>query len=292
MRPTRTARFLTALRRSAHRRWAVAAGLALLAGTLATTPAAADPAQVPCSPSGGVYYCDFYPAGDGISGGAPVQASGGNVVGYLNEGSNYVYCQEVGGEVTSGSYSNDWWAWTDANDGSSGWVSALYGSGGDNNGSFQGVPGCGGSHGTPPGGGSSGGTCGSTPGSGTAVTRWNNVVACVLGMLGQPASGTLINDVDIVISGESSGDPNAINLWDQNAQNGTPSTGLVQVIQPTFDTWHSSQLPNDIWDPAANIYAGMNYGIHTYGSIQNIPGVRSVNNGGPYLPYVTRGRLT
>jgi len=128
--------------------------------------------------------------------------------------------------------------------------------------------------------------CGSTPGDGDAVTRWNNVVTCVLGMLGQPASGELINDVDIVIRGESSGDPNAINNWDSNAQAGHPSTGLVQVIQPTFNTWHSDRLPNDIWDPAANIYAGMNHGIHTYGSIQQIPGVRSVNGGGPYLPYV------
>ncbi len=131
--------------------------------------------------------------------------------------------------------------------------------------------------------------CGSDPGDGTAVTRWNNVVACVLGMLGQPASGELVNDVDIVIQGESSGDPNAINLWDSNAQAGHPSTGLVQVIQPTFDAYHSGDLNNDIWDPAANIFAGMNYGINRYGSIQQIPGVQSVNNGGPYLPYVVHG---
>lgn len=128
--------------------------------------------------------------------------------------------------------------------------------------------------------------CSSTPGSGDAVTQWNPVVSCVLGLLGQPASDELINDVDIVINGESSGDPNAINNWDQNAQNGTPSEGLVQVIQPTFDAYYSPQLDDDIWDPAANIYAGMNYAINRYGSIQNIPGVVSVNNGGGYVGYV------
>ncbi len=128
--------------------------------------------------------------------------------------------------------------------------------------------------------------CDSTPGDGTEVTRWNNVVSCVLGMLGQPADSELINDVDIVIQGESSGDPNAINNWDQNAQNGTPSTGLVQVIQPTFDAYKSASLDDDIWDPAANIYAGMNYAINRYGSIQNIPGVVSVNNGGGYVGYI------
>lgn len=268
--------------------------VALAAAALAvggfSAPAWADPAPVPCSAGGSVYYCNFYPAGDGYSGGAPVESSSGGLLGYLNQGQNYVYCQQQGGELSDGTYYNDWWAWTDANDGNSGWVSALYGQGGDNDGAFQGVPNCGGAHGNPPGGGGGGTACSSAPGAGTAVTRWNPVVACVLGLLGEPASSELINDVDIVIAGESSGDPNAINDWDINAQEGHPSEGLVQVIQPTFNTYHSSQLPNDIWDPAANIYAGMNYGINTYGSIQQIPGVASVNSGGPYRPYVVRAR--
>ena len=37
---------------------------------------------------------------------------------------------------------------------------------------------------------------------------------------------------------ESAGNPNAQNGWDVNAQNGTPSKGLLQVIQPTFDAYH------------------------------------------------------
>jgi Transglycosylase SLT domain len=127
--------------------------------------------------------------------------------------------------------------------------------------------------------------CGSDPGSGTDVTRWNNVVGCVLGMLGLPASDELVNDVDIIIQNESNGNPNAINTWDGNAQAGNPSTGLVQVIQPTFDTYHSAGLSDNIWDPAANIFAGLNYGINYYGSIPQIPTVASVNSGGPYLGY-------
>lgn len=277
----------TLLRRPSPRRLLTVIAVAIIAATSLAAPAAvADPAQVPCTANGGVYYCTFYPVGDGYSAGAPVQSSDGNVAGYLNQGFNYVFCQQVGGEDTSDGYYNNWWAWTEANDGSYGWVSALWGTGGDNDGAFAGVPNCGGLYGVPPGSSSSGGqTCSSTPSPGAAVTRWNNMVICVLGMLGQSATGELINDVDIVISGESSGDPNAINLWDSNARNGTPSIGLAQVIQPTFDAWHSSQLANDIWNPASNIYAGMNYGIHRYGSIQQIPGVRSVNNGGSYLPY-------
>ncbi|MEV1008961.1 transglycosylase SLT domain-containing protein [Streptomyces sp. NPDC049881] len=71
---------------------------------------------------------------------------------------------------------------------------------------------------------------------------------------------------------ESSGNPNAINLWDINAINGTPSIGLLQVIQPTFDTYHVSGTPLDIYDPVANITAAANYAYHRYGSIDNVNG--------------------
>ncbi|MGW3782734.1 transglycosylase SLT domain-containing protein, partial [Streptomyces sp. NPDC005091] len=37
---------------------------------------------------------------------------------------------------------------------------------------------------------------------------------------------------------ESSGNPNAINNWDSNAMKGIPSKGLMQVIDPTFNTYH------------------------------------------------------
>lgn len=71
---------------------------------------------------------------------------------------------------------------------------------------------------------------------------------------------------------ESSGNPNAINLWDINALNGTPSIGLLQVIQPTFDAYHVPGTPYDIYDPVANICAAANYAAHRYGSIDNVYG--------------------
>ncbi len=123
--------------------------------------------------------------------------------------------------------------------------------------------------------------------SGTSITRWNPVVLCVLAMLGQPAGE--LSDVDTIIVYESSGDPNAINLYDINAQEGHPSIGLVQVIKPTFDAWKSALLPNDLYNPAANVYAGMNYAIHRYGSIHNIPGLVSLRNGGRYKGYIVAG---
>ncbi|WP_053170722.1 transglycosylase SLT domain-containing protein [Streptomyces sp. SBT349] len=71
---------------------------------------------------------------------------------------------------------------------------------------------------------------------------------------------------------ESSGDPNAINLWDINAINGTPSIGLLQVIQPTFDAYHVEGTPYDIYDPVANLTAAANYAWDRYGSIDNVNG--------------------
>ncbi|MEU6390009.1 transglycosylase SLT domain-containing protein [Streptomyces sp. NPDC046939] len=69
---------------------------------------------------------------------------------------------------------------------------------------------------------------------------------------------------------ESTGNPNAINGWDINAQNGTPSIGLLQVIQPTFDAYHVEGTSTNIYDPVANITAAANYAADVYGSIDNV----------------------
>ncbi|GAA1905537.1 LysM peptidoglycan-binding domain-containing protein [Streptantibioticus ferralitis] len=69
---------------------------------------------------------------------------------------------------------------------------------------------------------------------------------------------------------ESSGNPNAINLWDSNAAAGHPSIGLLQVIQPTFTAYHVAGTSTNIYDPVANITAACNYAYHRYGSIDNV----------------------
>ncbi|WP_328323372.1 MULTISPECIES: transglycosylase SLT domain-containing protein [unclassified Streptomyces] len=69
---------------------------------------------------------------------------------------------------------------------------------------------------------------------------------------------------------ESSGNPNAVNNWDINAQNGVPSKGLLQVIQPTFDTYHVAGTAYKLTDPVANLTAAANYAAHRYGSIDNV----------------------
>lgn len=69
---------------------------------------------------------------------------------------------------------------------------------------------------------------------------------------------------------ESSGNPNAVNDWDVNAQNGIPSKGLLQVIQPTFDAYHVNGTEKKLTDPVANITAAANYAADKYGSIDNV----------------------
>ncbi|WP_329389344.1 transglycosylase SLT domain-containing protein [Streptomyces sp. NBC_01716] len=69
---------------------------------------------------------------------------------------------------------------------------------------------------------------------------------------------------------ESSGNPRAINNWDINAKNGVPSIGLLQVIKPTFDTYHVKGTPNSQYHPVANIVAAANYAADRYGSIDNV----------------------
>ncbi|MDQ3788942.1 MAG: transglycosylase SLT domain-containing protein, partial [Actinomycetota bacterium] len=87
-----------------------------------------------------------------------------------------------------------------------------------------------------------------------------------------------------IIQHESGGNPHAINNWDSNAAKGTPSKGLMQCIDPTFDAY---KLPGtgNIWDPVANICAGVNYAISRYGSLANVPGIKATESGGGYVGY-------
>jgi hypothetical protein len=128
--------------------------------------------------------------------------------------------------------------------------------------------------------------CSSAPGPGDAVTRWAPVVACVLRMLHQRTA--YVDAILLVIRYESGGNPFAINRWDVNARRGDPSRGLMQTIGRVFAAARSPALADSIYDPAADLYAGVNYAIRRYGSIAAIPGVKSIARGGRYVPYKMR----
>jgi SLT domain-containing protein/phage-related protein len=98
---------------------------------------------------------------------------------------------------------------------------------------------------------------------GSGVKRWSSLVLQALKMEGLPAG-----DLSLVlrqITSESGGNPNAINNWDINAQNGDPSRGLLQTIMTTFQAYHWPGTSGDIYDPLANIAAALNYATHTVG---------------------------
>lgn len=98
---------------------------------------------------------------------------------------------------------------------------------------------------------------------GAGVAQWRGDVETALRMLGLPLG--LTNQVLFQMNTESGGNPNAINLTDSNAAAGDPSRGLLQTIMTTFEAYRSPALPNNIYNPLANIYAAINYARHVYG---------------------------
>ncbi|QZY31566.1 transglycosylase SLT domain-containing protein [Bacillus amyloliquefaciens] len=90
---------------------------------------------------------------------------------------------------------------------------------------------------------------------------------------------------------ESGGNPKAINLWDSNAKAGHPSQGLMQTILSTFNA-HKLPGMNNILNPIHNAAAAIGYIKSRYGSINNVPGIRSMRHGGPYVGYANGGLIT
>lgn len=87
---------------------------------------------------------------------------------------------------------------------------------------------------------------------------------------------------------ESTFNPRAINLWDSNAKKGTPSKGLLQTIDPTFNRYKMSGM-NDIYNPVHNAVAAIRYIKDVYGNVWNTPGIKSMMKGGSYKGYARGG---
>ncbi|MER2458612.1 phage tail tape measure protein [Bacillus subtilis] len=90
---------------------------------------------------------------------------------------------------------------------------------------------------------------------------------------------------------ESGGNPNAINLWDSNAKAGNPSQGLMQTVPTTFNA-HKAPGMGNIRNPIHNAAAAIGYIKSRYGSIDNVPGIKSLRRGGPYVGYANGGLIT
>jgi SLT domain-containing protein len=96
--------------------------------------------------------------------------------------------------------------------------------------------------------------------------------------------------MNVLIERESSWNANIVNTWDSNAKAGHPSGGLTQTIIGTFESNRNHSLPDNMFDPVANIAASINYIRHTYGDISrvqqanpNLP-KKGYDNGGALEP--------
>jgi hypothetical protein len=116
------------------------------------------------------------------------------------------------------------------------------------------------------------------------VQGWIQQAVAALREHGYPPEQIDPEAIATIIEHESSGNPEAVNNWDSNAARGTPSMGLMQTIEPTFDRWH---LPGhgEILDPVDNIIAGVRYAVARYGSVSQVPGLLSLAAGGAYRGY-------
>lgn len=111
---------------------------------------------------------------------------------------------------------------------------------------------------SPPGGGEDG------P-QGTGVSRWRESVVRALQANGIEPNDFRVSKILATIQRESGGNPNVQNNWDSNARAGTPSIGLMQTIQPTFDAYkHAGH--NNIRNGYDNLLAAINYIKHRYGT--------------------------
>lgn len=114
--------------------------------------------------------------------------------------------------------------------------------------------------------------------AGAGVQQWTGVASQALMMTGQFTPQNL-QALLYQMQTESGGNPMAINNWDVNAVNGTPSKGLMQVIDPTFQ---ANKMPgfNNIYAPLDNILASIRYALGRYGSLARAYSGHGYYNGG------------
>lgn len=109
--------------------------------------------------------------------------------------------------------------------------------------------------------------------------QWIKMALTISGHRGEHLRRGLYN----MIMHESGGNPNAVNNWDSNAAAGTPSIGLMQTIQPTFDAYAMKGHTN-VYNPVDNIIAGLRYALSRYGADMVRAGGRRDSNGN-YIGY-------
>lgn len=91
---------------------------------------------------------------------------------------------------------------------------------------------------------------------------------------------------------ESGGDPNAINDWDSNALAGTPSKGLMQIIEPTWEAWRAyagadmGDFASNWSNPIKSVAVATRYMKGEYGGPVGATGVGYANGGIALQPHM------
>lgn len=111
------------------------------------------------------------------------------------------------------------------------------------------------------------------------VEQWRTTVIRALKMEGQYSAANVKRTL-YQMQTESGGNPRAINNWDSNAKKGTPSKGLMQVIDPTFRAYARKGFNKNIYDPLSNILASIRYALSRYGSLARAYQGHGYANGG------------
>jgi SLT domain-containing protein len=111
------------------------------------------------------------------------------------------------------------------------------------------------------------------------VNQWKSTVKSALKMEKQYSAANLKRTL-YQMQTESGGNPRAINRWDSNAKKGTPSKGLMQVIDPTFKSNARKGYDKNIYDPMSNILASIRYAVSRYGSLAKAYQGHGYANGG------------
>ena len=109
-----------------------------------------------------------------------------------------------------------------------------------------------------------------------AAAAWRPQIEQALRLNGITPTESMVQKWITQIGWESSGNPNAVqgNIGDINNKTGDLAKGLVQVIGSTFRAYHVDGTPNNVFDPVANLAAGINYARHRYG-----PGMGYIGRG-------------
>lgn len=98
-------------------------------------------------------------------------------------------------------------------------------------------------------------------GGGGGADQWSDLALVALKRMGygEEHLPAMLQQIQI----ESGGNPSSVNMWDENAVRGTPSGGLLQVIEPTYRRVRNAYpdafegLPDDRMEPITNLTAGV-----------------------------------